>query len=86
MICQATILDRFLDPFANCLTREVARRVVELRPDQETLTRIEQLREKSNDGCLTENERAEYEEFVEGLDIMGILKAKARAAMSKLPA
>ena len=86
MIAQATILDRFLEPFADCLTGEVARRVIDLRPDQVTQARLEVLREKANEGRLTEGEKAEYEEIVEGLDIMGILKAKARAALSKLPA
>ena len=83
MIATTTVLDRFLDPFADCLTPEVARRVVELRPDQATQARLEALREKANEGQLSESDRAEYEEIVEGLDILGILKAKARAAMSK---
>jgi hypothetical protein len=86
MISPVAILDRLLDPFAECLTREAARRIVDLRPDEETQARIEQLREKANEGRLTEAEREEYEEFIEGMDLIGILKAKARAAMAKFPA
>jgi hypothetical protein len=86
MIQSATVLDRLLDPFAECLTREAAMRIVELRPDQETEARLDELREKANEGLLTAAEREEYEEFIEGMDLMGILKAKARAALAKLPA
>jgi hypothetical protein len=86
MLTPVTILDRFLDPFAECLTREAARRIIDLHPDQETLARLEQLRGKANEGQLTEADRAEYEEFIEGMDIMGLLKAKARAALVKLSA
>ena len=42
-----------------------------------------ELRVKANDGTLSEAERAEYEELVEGLDLFSILKAKARAVLAK---
>ena len=79
----ATILDRFLDPFTECLTAEVAQRVAELRPDAATQARIDELREKANEGKLSDAERAEYEEFVESIDLVGILKAKARTFLAK---
>ena len=79
----ASVLDRFLDRFTECLTPEVARRVADLRPDAATQARIDELREKANEGKLSEAERAEYEEFVESIDIIGILKAKARAFLAK---
>ena len=79
----ATILDRFLDPFTECLTAEVAQRVAELRPDAATQTRFDELREKGNEGKLSDAERAEYEEFVQSIDLVGILKAKARTFLAK---
>jgi hypothetical protein len=78
-----SILDRFLDPFTECLTPEVAQRVAELRPDAATQARIDELREKANEGKLSDAERAEYEEFVESIDLIGILKAKARTFLAK---
>ena len=78
-----SILDRFLDPFTDCLTPEVAQRVAELRPDAATQARIDELREKANEGTLSEAERAEYDEFVESIDLLGILKAKARTFLAK---
>jgi hypothetical protein len=77
------ILDRFLDPFADCLTTEVARRIVDLRLDPREQERIDELSAKANDGLLDPLERAEYEDIVEGIDLIGILKAKARAVLAR---
>lgn len=83
MNTQVTILDRLLDPITECLTPEVARRVIELGLDSETQSRIQALREKANEGQLTDEERVQYEEIVEGLDLLGVFKAKARAALAR---
>lgn len=77
-----TILDRFLNPFAACLTPEVARRVVELRLDPSIQVRLNELADKANNGELTSEERAEYEEFVDAIDLLTLLKAKARDALA----
>jgi hypothetical protein len=45
--------------------------------------RIDDLREKANEGQLTDDERAEYGELVEGLDLFGIFKSKARAVLGQ---
>jgi hypothetical protein len=78
-----SVLNRFLDRFTECLTPEVAQRVADLRPDAATQDRIDELREKANEGKLSEAERAEYEEFVESIDIVAILKAKARTFLAR---
>lgn len=80
---KTSTLDRFLDPIADCLTRDVAQRIASLRTDDDTRARVEELRAKANEGTLTDTERAEYEEIVEGLDLFSILKAKARAFLAK---
>ncbi len=72
-------IDRVLDPVAACLTPEVAQRVVDVRLDETTLARLEELRGKANEGQLTASERAEYEEFVEAQDLLALIKDKARA-------
>jgi uncharacterized protein YnzC (UPF0291/DUF896 family) len=61
----------------------IAKRVADLQPDAALVARIDELREKANEGELTEAERADYEEFVESIDLLGILKAKARTFLAK---
>jgi hypothetical protein len=71
-------LDRcFFDPLTECLTPEVARRVLSVRPDPQTVVRIEELAEKANEGTISPDEDAEYKEFVEASDLLAILQAKA---------
>lgn len=80
-----TVLDRFLKPFSECLTPEVAQRIVNLQLDSQSQARIDELAAKANEGQLTDEERQEYEEFVEGIDLIGILKARARTVLVKYP-
>lgn len=82
-VTATNMLDRFLNPLADCLTKEAATRILELRLDPQTQARLDELARKANEGELSEEERDEYEEFVEGIDIIGILKAKARSVLSR---
>jgi hypothetical protein len=75
-------LDRLLDPVGRCLTPEVARALVELRTDPETLARIEQLADKCTEGQLSPAERAEYETYVSAIDFLSVLQAKAKRLLS----
>ena len=43
-------MDRVLDPFMDCFTPEVARKVANLRADAETQARLENLAQKANEG------------------------------------
>lgn len=79
----ANYLDRFLDPMTDAFTPEVAQAIVGLRADEETQSRIEDLREKANDGTLTAEEEADYKEFVEAVDIISIIQSKARKFLAK---
>jgi hypothetical protein len=66
---------------ASCLTPDVAQSIVAIGIDPQTQARLDELADKANRGTLTEQERAEYEEYVEGMDLIGILKAKARRVL-----
>ena len=77
-----TPLDRLLDPVAKCLTLEVAQRLADVRPDPLTQARIDELSVKANEGTLAPAEQAEYHGYVEAIDIVSILKAKARKLLS----
>ncbi|MBN1395044.1 MAG: hypothetical protein JW959_08470 [Pirellulales bacterium] len=76
-------LDRLLAPVTECFTPEVAERLVALRADAETQTHIEELAEKANEGKLSPEERAEYEDYIEAVDLIAILQARARAILAK---
>ena len=71
-------LDQLLDPLAECITPEVARRIAELQTSSTTMARLEYLRLKANEGALSPEELSEYEELVDGIDLLSILKAKSR--------
>jgi hypothetical protein len=77
------ILDGILDPFMECFTPEVAQRILAVRLDPRRQARIDELAVKANEGTLSEAERNEYLGYVEALDLVGIIKAKARAALSR---
>jgi hypothetical protein len=78
-----TPLDRLLDPVAKCLTIDVAQRLVDVRPDPATQAHIDELAAKANEGALTPAERAEYQGYVEAIDIVSILQAKARKVLAE---
>lgn len=68
---------------ADSLTPDVAKRLTELRLNPTTQARIDELAGRANEGVLTSAERAEYADIVEGLDFLGILKAKAGTTFLK---
>ncbi|MCC6538758.1 MAG: hypothetical protein IT162_14480 [Bryobacterales bacterium] len=76
-------LDRLLDPMTEALTPESAAALVNLRADPEVAARVDELRRKANEGTLTPAEDAEYKEFVEAVDIVSIMQAKARRFLSR---
>ena len=74
-------LDQMLEPVTASMPREFAEALVGLKADQDTQTKIDQLRTKANEGTLTDTEAAEYKDFVEALDVISILQGKARQAL-----
>lgn len=80
-----TALDGLLGPLSRCLNAESARRVTELRIDSAVQSRIDALAERANNGVLTEEERAEYEAYINAGDFISILKLKARRHLDSNP-
>ncbi|MBS0210766.1 MAG: hypothetical protein JSS27_17630 [Planctomycetes bacterium] len=78
-----SILDRFLEPVTQILPPDTARQIVDLRLDAQLQARLDALAEKANQGTLMPEEREEYAEYVEGLDLIAIFKMKARAALRR---
>ena len=79
----ASYLDRLLDPLTEVLTPESASALLNLRADPELEAHIDELRRKANEGTLTPVEDAEYKDFIEAVDIVSIMQAKARRVLSR---
>jgi hypothetical protein len=75
------ILDEMLDPVGECFTPDVAARIAALRANPKLQQRLDRLAEKNSEGTLTPREAAEYTAYVEALDVIAILQAKARNAL-----
>jgi uncharacterized protein YnzC (UPF0291/DUF896 family) len=56
----------------------VAKRVAELRADPAVQARIEELAEKCNEGTITPEEIAEYDAYIQAMDVVAVLQKKAR--------
>ncbi len=80
------VLHRLMDPVTRCLTPDSARRLVGLRADQAVQERIDDLADRCTEGQLTSEERAEYETYVNFIDFIGLLQARARRLLTEDPA
>jgi len=76
-------LDRLLEPLTEAFTPKMASILLELRADAELEAQIDELRRKANSGTLTPTEEAEYKDFVEAVDVISIMQAKARRFLAK---
>ncbi len=76
-------LNRLLEPFADCLTPDVAAKVADLRADPVTQERIDYLADQSNEGLLNDQEREEYAGYLHAIDVIAVLQAKARAFLRR---
>ena len=79
------ILSRLLDPVGQMMPSDFARQLAALRATPEVQSRIDELASKSNEGELTPEERAEYLAYVDAIDLIGILQAKARNVLAERP-
>lgn len=80
------VADLMLQPLADCLTPEVAQRIVNVPIAPQTQARIDELAVKANRGLLSPAERAEYAKFVDYIDLVAIFKAKVRERLARASA
>jgi hypothetical protein len=78
-----SVPDVMLEPLAKCFTPEVAKSIVESCLDPIVQARIDELAAKANRGTLSDAEREQYSEFVEYIDFVAIVKAKARRLLQQ---
>jgi hypothetical protein len=77
----ANLLDRVFTPISRSLTVDVAKEIVQLRADEETQQRVDELAEKNTEATLTPQERDEYAEYVATFNIITMLQARARSVL-----
>src|SRR5207237_746129 len=74
----AAYIDRMLEPVGDCLTEEVAGKLIQLRASPQLQARIDELADRCTENVLNEEERAEYETYVRVGNLIAWLQAKAR--------
>jgi hypothetical protein len=79
----AELLERVLDPLAECLTPDAARKIIALRADPPTQARIDELADKANQGLLTAEDRRDYERFLATFHVITILQSRARRVLQQ---
>jgi hypothetical protein len=75
----SSAMDRLLEPFGRALTPALARALVDLRAPSEDQDRIDELAEKCNEGSLSDEERAEYEDYVRAIHFRDFLRCGGQA-------
>jgi hypothetical protein len=77
-LIDAAAFDRATEPVLRILSRDQAAQIIDFHSDENLQRRIEELAGKANEGELTDEERAEYEGYVEANSFIAVLQAKAR--------
>ena len=77
------VLEELFDPVGECLTPEVASKLVAHRAPPGVQARIEELADKCSDGTLTPEERSVYESYLRAINFIGVLEAKARRVLAE---
>ena len=75
---ETSLLSQLLDSVGKCFTPEVASRIADLRASAEFEERLEYLGDRCTEGQLTPEEKEEYETYVQTINFLSILQAKAR--------
>ena len=78
---QPRISTSLLEALSGAIGLDSAARLVALETDPAVEARLDFLGEKANEGTLTPEERSEYEDSVQLIDIISILQAKARMSL-----
>ena len=76
-----TILDDFLTPLTENLTRENAERILSFKPDPMLEEKVQLLAAKANSGEISVAEQSEYREIIEAFDVVSIIKLRARKVL-----
>jgi len=75
---ETSMLAQLLAPLEQCMTLELAQRIAELRATPEVQARIDELADKCNEGEITPEEAAEYDSYIDAIDLIAVLQAQAQ--------
>jgi hypothetical protein len=78
-----SVLDQYMAPFVDALTPEVAQKILDTRISAQLQSQLDVLAQKANEGLLSEEERMDYEEALDALDVLATIKANAREALKR---
>ena len=78
ILMSTTLLDRLIEPFAECLTPESAQKIAALRADDEMQQHLDELAERANQGTLSDADRSEYERILAAFHFVTVMQARAR--------
>jgi hypothetical protein len=79
------VLSRLLEPVGRMMPLEFAEKLAALRATPEIQTRLDELADRCDEGELSTEERAEYEAYIDAIDVISILQAKARRVIELPP-
>lgn len=82
---ETSAFDRGVGPVMNIVLPGRTKSVIDFQADHELQERIQQLANKSTEGELTEQERAEYAGYVRANKFVAILKKQAHKLQSEPP-
>ena len=83
MATQEAILDEMLEPLVEALTPETAKALAQIQPKPAVQARVDQLAGKCNEGALSAEEKAEYENYVRVGNLLALIKAKAKRVLAE---
>jgi hypothetical protein len=77
------VLDDILEPVTKAFSNDVAQALVNAKVGEAAQARMAELAGKCNEGLLTPAEQADYESYVQALDMVSVLQAKARVWLAR---
>ena len=83
MSTRASILEHVIMPKNGDLSADLARYILSLDFPETDQARFQHLSGKAQEGTLTDDERAELDEFLNVNDFLTIVQSKARASLAK---
>ena len=85
MTNDSSVIDELMNPVGECLTPEVAERIVALRADTKLQSRVDELADKANRGTISASEKSVYEQYVRFSQFVTLLQLKARDVLDRSP-
>jgi hypothetical protein len=82
VMMKTSVVEQLVSPLGDCLTPEVARRLLALKPDPQLQACVDDMATRHTEGQLTPDEQAEYGRYVSFATFIAILKSQARQLLA----